>query len=215
MISPQVSRSHYAFGRYMHKRRWASLWHQLDEVIRSGACTVLEIGPGIGLFKAVGNLFGLRVSTLDIDPELQPDHVASVFDMPLPDSSVDAVVAFQMLEHLPYERSLEAFREMARVAEKHVIISLPDAREMWFYSIYIPKVGDFRFMLPKPVRGAREHVFDGQHYWEVNKRGYELSRVLKDFTLDSLRLVRTYRVAEFAYHRFFIFEKLPGDAALS
>lgn len=211
-MNTQVARTHYQFGRYMYKRRWISVWHQLDEVVRTGAKTVLEIGPGPGLFKAVGAIFGLDVKTVDIDPALNPDYVASAMQLPLADNTQDVTVAFQMLEHLPYDMSLAAFREMVRVSSRHIIISLPDAREIWFYSIYIPKVGNFRFMLPKPAGKLKEHAFDGQHYWEVNKRGYELEKIINDLTAQGANLARTFRVGENPYHRFFMFEK--PDAAL-
>ena len=209
-MNTQVARTHYQFGRYMYKRRWISVWHQLDEVVRTGAKTVLEIGPGPGLFKAVGAIFGLDVKTVDIDPALNPDYVASAMQLPLADNTQDVTVAFQMLEHLPYDMSLAAFREMVRVSSRHIIISLPDAREMWFYSIYIPKVGNFRFMLPKPAGKLKEHAFDGQHYWEVNKRGYELEKIINDLTAQGANLARTFRVGENPYHRFFMFEKPAG-----
>ncbi len=61
---------------------------------------------------------GVKIETLDIDLVLNPDYVASVFEMPFNDAQIDVVCAFQMLEHLPYEKSLLAFKEMSRVAKK-------------------------------------------------------------------------------------------------
>ncbi|MBE0449137.1 MAG: methyltransferase domain-containing protein [Actinobacteria bacterium] len=204
----QVDKSHYEFGKYVHKQRWASMWHQLDEVINLNPERVLEIGPGPGLFKAVIGAMGVNVETLDIDPELEPDHVASVFDMPFEDSAFSVVCAFQMLEHLPYEKSLEAFGEMVRVAGKAVVISLPDAATRWPVSIYIPKIGAVKFLIPRPHLRARKHEFDGEHYWEINKAGYSLERITSEFLSSAqVRLANTFRVHENPYHRFFVFEK--------
>lgn len=203
----QVDRSHYDFQRYVGKDRWASLWHQLDEVMRLAPARVLEIGPGPGLFKAVAARLGVVVETLDLDPELRPDHVASATEMPFADASFDVVCAFQMLEHLPYERSLAAFREMLRVARTHVVISLPDARVMWRYAFHLPRRGVVQVLLPKPALGLREHRFDGEHHWEINKRGYALARVVADLTQAGGALEKTYRVPELPYHRFFVFRR--------
>lgn len=79
----QVDKDQYEFLRYMSKARWNSLWHQLDEVIRLKPERVLEIGPGLDVFKNTAGLYGVKVETLDIDPELKPDHVGSATALPL------------------------------------------------------------------------------------------------------------------------------------
>lgn len=207
-MQKQVDKSHYEFRKYVHKNRWASMWHQLDEVIKMNPERVLEVGPGPGLFKAAAGALGVHVETLDIDPELKPDHLASVFAMPFKSGAYDVVCAFQMLEHLPFDKSKEAFEEMTRVASKGVVISLPDAAKRWPISIHVPKIGMVSFLIPKPQLVAPRHDFDGEHYWEINKAGYPLKKVTDLFLkVGSVKLVRTFRVQEYAYHRFFIFEK--------
>lgn len=205
-MKKQVDKAHYEFSRYVDKLRWASMWHQIDEIVKLKPEKVLEIGPGPGIFKATAIAVGLTVETLDIDPELQPDHVASVFEMPFEDGDFDVVCAFQMLEHLPYEASVQAFAEMVRVSRSHVVISLPDARPMWRYQIYVPKLGIYDYLVPRPQLNVPVHVFDGEHYWEINKRAYPLSRVIADFSKNA-RLVKTFRVPENPSHRFFVFER--------
>lgn len=202
----QVDKSHYNFTSYMDKKRWASVWHQIDEVQKLNPNKVLEIGPGPGLFKKIATAFNINVETLDLDRELNPDHAGSATAMPFADSSYDVVCAFQMLEHLPYEISLQAFNEMARVCRNNVVISLPDARTLWRYQLHIPKFGIHDFLIPKPQFKLPVHEFDGEHYWEINKQGYCLSRIISDFS-KKLHLVKTYRVQECSYHRFFIFKK--------
>jgi SAM-dependent methyltransferase len=204
-MKKQVDKEHYEFSRYVDRRRWASMWHQLDEVVRLKPEKVLEIGPGPGIFKATALAIGLVVETLDIDPELNPDHVASVFEMPFEDGAFDVVCAFQMLEHLPYEKSLEAFREMTRVARKGVVISLPDAKILWPLSVYVPKIGDVHLFIPRPTLFPRKHIFDGEHCWEINKRGFSLRKIVKEFDVPGWGLEKTFRGYGNPYHRFFIF----------
>jgi len=207
-MSKQVDKSHYKFESYMGKSRWASVWHQLDEVIKMEPERVLEIGPGPGIFKAAATALGINVETLDIDPELAPDYVGSALQIPLPDASCDVVCAFQMLEHLPWEDGKQAFREMVRVADKGIVVSLPDAAVLWPNSIYIPKIGKFNFFIPRQSVRREVHEFDGEHYWEINKRGYPLKRILREFfEVSSISLLTTYRVHENPYHRFFVFAK--------
>lgn len=206
MTEKQVDISHYDFGRYMTKARWCSIWHQLDEIIRLSPRNVLEIGPGVGLLKRAALSYGISVETLDIDPELKPDHVASVTEMPFPDNHFDLVCAFQILEHVPYEVSLKAFAEIVRVAGRAVIISLPDARVMWRVAAQLPRLGLRQFLIPKPFSKGRKHEFDGEHYWEINKAGYDLEKVERDLSAI-WPLERSYSVPENPYHRFMIFNK--------
>lgn len=206
MTDKQVDRSHYDFARYLGKGRWASVWHQLDEVLRLARGPVLELGPGPGLFKALGTHLGLHIETVDLDPELRPDHVASALALPFADGAYDTACAFQVLEHLPYDEALAAFAELRRVARGHVVISLPDARGAWRYVVHVPRVGAVERLFERPVLGLREHRFDGEHHWEVNTRGHGLERVLADFSLGC-ELLKTYRVPEMPYHRFFVFRR--------
>ena len=215
-MKKQVDKSHYKFSCYVDKLRWISIWHQLDEVIKLNPGNVLEVGPGPGLFKGAAKSLGVHVETLDLDPELEPDHVASVFDIPFEDNAFDVVCAFQMLEHLPFDQSLLAFRELVRVAKNAVVISLPDAATRWPISIHVPKVGLVQFSLPRPRLVALKHKFDGEHYWEINKAGYSFKHVKKEL-LDCgmVSLLKTFRVHENPYHRIFVFEKENNNKGCS
>lgn len=202
----QVDAFHYRYELYMDKARWASGWHQLDEVIRIGPKNVLEIGPGPGVFKQACRAFGVNVETLDIDSALNPDFVGSAMALPFADASYDVVCAFQVLEHLPYEIALQAFSEMTRVSRRNVVLSLPDAKRVWQYRFHIPTLGSYTLLVPRPAFKLEKHEFNGEHYWEVNKQGYDLARIIQDFSKFSV-LVRTYRVFENPYHRLFVFER--------
>jgi SAM-dependent methyltransferase len=205
-MAKQVDKAHYGFSTYVDKLRWASLWHQLDEVMSQKPSSVLEVGPGPGLFKAAATALGLHVETMDVDSELNPDHICSALKMPFEEGSFDVVCAFQMLEHMPFEQSLEAAREMSRVARKAVIVSLPDAKRCIPVSVRLPTIGSIYWHIPRPSLRTGTHQFNGQHYWEVNKAGNKLRRVsdaLQKVTRKPLR--KTFRVPEHPYHRFFVF----------
>ncbi len=208
----QVDPDHYRFDRYMSQARWNSVWHQINEVQALRPENVLEVGPGAGVFQQAARLYGLKVETLDLDPALNPDHVGGVTRMPLEDNAYDVVCAFQVLEHLPYEDSLRGFAEMNRVARRFVVISLPDAKKVWRFRIHVPRFANRTFMIDKPFFKPRKHKFDGEHYWELNKEGFDLARVSKDLAAVCT-LCHTFRVFEFPYHRFFLFEKRSSESS--
>jgi len=171
----QVDKSHYQFNRYMHKRRWISSWYQLKELMSVQSQKILEVGPGSGVFKQIASMSGVDVKTFDIDEELHPDYIGSVLQMPFENEAFETVCAFQMLEHLPYEHSLKAFQEFKRISSKNIIISLPDARRVWTWIIQLPW-GTIEVFIPKPQIRPEKHIFKGQHYWEINKRGFPLKK---------------------------------------
>jgi len=202
MMTKQVDRTHYDFTKYVDKARWCSIWHQIDEVQRLKPDRVLEIGPGPGIFKAIGTHVGINIETLDIDPDLQPDHVASALELPFEDASFDVVCAFQMLEHLPYQQALQVLREMKRVSRGHVVISLPETRSPWLYRLHIPSRGQRDFLVRLPRRLVH-HKFDGEHYWELNTSQVPHRRFSRDLCSIGT-LIRSFSVHENTYHRFFV-----------
>lgn len=206
--SRQVDPSHYAFSSYMDKKRWTSVWHQVDEVMSFQPERVLEVGPGLGLFKAVAGVHGVKVETFDIDPELKPDHVGSVLSMPFVDGAFDVVCAFQMLEHLEYADALRAATEMGRVAKRGLVISLPEAPRRYPVQITVPRLGLVTWQVPRLYLRPIPNVFDGQHYWEVGRAGFSISRVATEFSAAcSMTLERQYLVPENPRHRFFVFRQ--------
>jgi SAM-dependent methyltransferase len=204
----QVKKTHYSFKKYFHLRRWQSLWHQLDEILACSPNRILEIGPGVGILKNILKCFEVTVETVDLDSDLAPDYILSVLDLPFDDESYDCVCAFQMLEHIPFHESLRAFGEMVRVSKKYIIISLPDAQPMWTFEINLPLIGRHIIQTKNLFRLKNKiHQFDGQHYWEVNKKGYSLFKILDEFSKFDVTLEKTYRVERNLYHRFFVFKK--------
>jgi len=207
-MKKQVEESHYSFGSYVTPKRWMSIWNQLDQVLSFSPSHVLEIGPGRGLFKAVVERYGIAVETVDIDSALAPDYVAKASALPLPSRSVDVACAFQVLEHMPFKESLRALSELCRVARKGVVLSLPDCKTRWPISITVPRLGLVRLSVPRPFYKHPPHAFDGQHYWEIGKRGYELPSVTEALNSASEGFgVRTFSVHEHPYHRFFVFTR--------
>src|SRR4051812_39743441 len=98
MAGVQVPTAHYDWSHYNRKGRWASYWHQVDEVLATRAGTCLEIGTGSGEVRDALRRFGVEVTAIDIDADLGPQLVGDVRDLPCEDGSFDVVLASQVLE---------------------------------------------------------------------------------------------------------------------
>lgn len=84
---------------------------------------VIDAAPGI-------NLTGCDVSeaALKIAASANPEArfvAGSVVELPFPDRSFDVVGCFEVLEHLPGDLPRTALAEMARVARRAVVLSVP------------------------------------------------------------------------------------------
>jgi hypothetical protein len=167
---------------------------------------VIEVGVGAGVLQFLLERAGVDVRTLDFDEDLNPDIVGSVTDIPEPTNSVDAVVGFQVLEHLPFEKFVPSLREMKRVAENYVMISLPDVSRYYRFDNWFPVLGHVKFELRVPRINPPEHEYDGQHYWEMGKKGYSTERVKENIQTADLQIEDSYRPWEYGYHHFFVLE---------
>ena len=206
MMKLQVPTSHYFTDGYDSFERFVSYWHQINELRLLKPESILEVGPGN---KFVANYLkgrGYNVTTLDIDPALSPDVLGSVLAMPLQNASFDVVACFEVVEHLPYELFGVALQEIHRVARRYAVLSIPDTMRDYWIDIKLPKIPSIRRMWSRPGAGS-SHQFDGEHYWEIGKKGYPLSRILREMTRIGFRVVKTWRVFENTYHRFFVLEK--------
>jgi len=203
----QVDPGHYFNKSYDTKERFISYWHQINEIMELNPKKVLEIGVGNGFVSKYLKERGVNVITLDIDERLKPDAVGSVLDIPFSESSFDVVTCYEVLEHLPYENFKKALSEIFRVSKSYAILSLPDASRVYRLYVHIPKVGIIKKLIPLPRYDRRIHKFDGEHYWEIGKAGYPLNKITKDIESVRFNIVKTYRVFEYPYHRFFVLKK--------
>jgi hypothetical protein len=205
---PQVDKAHYGFESYLDLRRLSSIWVQLKVLHSLQVDSILEVGPGNGLMKTIGKLYGFNISTFDFDPELKPDYVGSATELLFADDSFDVVCAFQMLEHLPFEQSLFAFSRMSQVARENVLISLPNCSRAWSLNGSIPIFGRISWLISNPFYRKRSAKFDGEHYWEIGKKDFDLSNVISSFEAASeMTFQREFRNPYNPYHHFILFGK--------
>lgn len=197
--------TNYFISDYEDKNRWMSYWHQINEISGFHPESVLVVGKGSGLVSEYLKLSGIKTVTLDIDESLNPDIVASVLNMPLKDNEFDAVLCAQVLEHLPYEDFSKALSEIRRVTRNSVIVSLPHFGPAIKFLFKFPIFPEMKFMIKLPY--PKKHVFKGEHYWEIGKRGYPLNKIKTEIKKSGLIVMNDYLVFENPLHHFFILKK--------
>jgi SAM-dependent methyltransferase len=115
----------------------------LDAVITQPRASVLEVGAGSG--GAMHTFLARHPDAKAVAMELSPVSIraaraaptalravaGNALDLPFRDRSIDAVVAFEVLEHVPdVARALD---EMLRVVRRpgHIVIGLPNHASLW------------------------------------------------------------------------------------
>lgn len=204
----QVNSNHYFNESYDSKKRFISYWHQINEIISLNPREGLEIGIGNGFVRNYLKEKGVKIKTLDIDKKLNPDAAGSVLEIPFIDESFEVVACYEVLEHLPYNEFPKALKEIHRVSRKHAVLSLPDVTTVYRINIELPRIRPIKRLINHPFHRPARHVFDGEHYWEIGKASYPLKRVELDIIRSGLKIIKTYRIFEFYYHRFFVLEKV-------
>ena len=209
-MKQQVSPDHYNNPSYDSKSRFINYWHQINEIISLDPQKVLEIGIGNSFVCNYLMTKSFNIKTLDIDKYLKPDVVGTVFNIPIKDNSFDVLYCCEVLEHLNYSYFKQSLMEVGRVSQKYVVLSLPDVTTVFKINIEFPflRKHQIKKLLQHPFCRPKQHIFDGQHYWEIGKADYPLKRIKLDIGQSGFNIIRTYRAFESHYHRLFLLEKL-------
>jgi hypothetical protein len=209
MSETQVTKEHYEFKSYGFEGRFISYYHQLHEVLSQKPSSILEVGVGDRVFGSfILQNTEVAYTSVDIAEDLHPDILGSITALPLPNKSHDVVCAFEVLEHIPFEEFELAVSELCRVARKSVVISIPHFGPMIAFSLKIPFIPLIQLAIKVPV--PKTHIFNGQHYWELGKSGYPISRIRKAL-LKYGKIEKDFVPFNSFYHHFFVLS--PHDTS--
>jgi hypothetical protein len=204
-MSKQVDRHAYRFEWYTGLDRWSSYHYQLRELLALKPRSVLEIGVGDGVVRQyLKTRTNIAYTSLDVADDLGADVMGDVRNMPFEPASFDVTCAFEVLEHLPFEDFESALGELVRAARTHVLISLPHFGPPVKFLLKLPFFPELRFAFKIPY--PKEHAFNGQHYWEIGKKGYPASRIRAALSKHG-EIIREFVPFENQYHHFFVLQK--------
>ncbi len=195
---------------YLSKDRFISYHHQLRliSLLGSQVKNILEIGIFNSLLTHILHCSGYEVMTADIDPNLQPDIIVDLAtDFTLPQDKFDAIVLFQILEHLPYEQFEQALRKLAQATKKFLVISIPYNTQfitLQVKSSYLLRPKHLSLKIPK---FWSQKPICNQHYWEMGLKGYSKKRIFNSIEATGLTVKHEFIDPTHPYHYFLILEK--------
>jgi hypothetical protein len=204
----QVEKAHYDIQTYGFEGRFVSYHYQLKEVLQRKPSSILEIGVGDKVFGSfIKNNTDVTYTSVDIAEDLKPDIVASVTALPLEANSYSCVVAFEVLEHIPFEMFISSLGEMMRVASEYVIISLPHFGPPVQFLCKIPFLPKVQFSFKIPW--SKVHVWNGQHYFEIGKKEYS-TKVIRSLLEKVGDIEKDFVPFNSQYHHFYVLKKRKG-----
>jgi len=240
-MNPQVKKEHYFRKKYDDLNRFISYFYQIDlvrqlcdadlrinadqriadkEYQQSASSAfypqnphhILEIGKGNGTVSDYLKKLGFRVTTCDFDESLEPDYVADIRKLPFSDNKFDGVLAYEILEHLPFEELPAALSELRRVTKKYVFLSLPYRSTGFEFILKFPLIRslckknflDFFVRIPLKFGGLKS---SGQHHWEIDGVKFPPRKLRRVFS-GYFKIVKEFRPPLNYYHYFFVLEKL-------
>lgn len=193
--------------KYLHRNRWISYWYQFKEAVSLDSKVVLEVGPGNGIVANLLKNNGIDVKTIDLDRGNNPDYAEDISsNLSISENCFDTVLCCEVLEHLPYSKFSSALKNMWKISRKNVIITLPyTSKGTIKIRIHIPltSVSYLKLFTPFP----HKHIIEGEHYWEIGKEGYPLSKILGDIEKIGFKIKNHYPIYENPYHYMIICEK--------
>ncbi|MBT5739542.1 class I SAM-dependent methyltransferase, partial [Candidatus Woesearchaeota archaeon] len=207
-IEQKVGKSHYK--NYDDFNRFISYFNQIESIKKTNPDNILEIGVGNNTLSTYLRSKGFDLTTCDFDESLKPDIVADIRKLPFEENQFDTVVAFEILEHLKFKEFEGCLKQLHKVSNKYVIISLPYSGiylEILIRFPWIKKIikKDFiRIFLSVPLI---THKFRcKQHYWEVGRKGFSKNKVRKLFKKDFI-IKEDFRLPISPHHWMLILKK--------
>ena len=196
----------YDKGSYNNKARWISYYWQYRIAYVYKFKSVLDVGAGNMIPDNAIKQMGVDVKTVDFNHYLKPDYVASVEKLPLPDASFDAVTAYEILEHLPFDKFVSNLKELKRVAQRYVVVGLPDQRRTLInFQLKLPFTKYLGWMIRIPRFSS---IPDStHHYFEIGMDGYPLRKIIKAIESSGLKIVEHYTTCDEPTSHYFIMTK--------
>jgi Methyltransferase domain len=214
---PQIDSDIYFSRHYLSPERFVGFSEQVNAVVDSANDsdngraieTIAEIGKGSGVTAAILREFGFDLSTIDFDPAVKPDIVASILDLESEiNRQFDAVLCFEVLEHIRFEDVPQALQNLKAITGKKLFISLPYAGVTFKWQMLMAKYRSISLTLSKriPMFWAR-HRFNGEHYWEPGKRGFSLGKIEQLFR-ENFKIKKRWFHPDNEVHVFYCLEPI-------
>ena len=119
----------------INENRFSSLFMQIKSVTNlSNIKNILEIGPGNQFFSTIIKMLGYEIKTNDIKKRTNPNYLGDIREIKI-EEKFDLVVAFEVLQHIPFNELKSTLIKLGNISDKYILISLPYQVHSFNFSI--------------------------------------------------------------------------------
>jgi SAM-dependent methyltransferase len=189
------------------EEHWRLYWRQ--QKIMEGLVVpnqhVLELGIGTGFTANYLRSKGVRITTVDIDPDKKPDIIANIANYNF-EGQFDHVLGYEVFEHIPFERFEElTARFAAGICQGFLFLSVPRNERVWARGTFrLPKLGERSF----EITTRKRKITSGHHFWEVDYGEVTMNKFEWTLRQAGFRIFRKEKV----FSRLFYALKSPDQS---
>jgi len=202
-----LTRQAYFTSDYFSMPILCSFAHQLNFIHGMQPTSAIEIGVGNGFVSTYLRRSGLNITTVDINPALEPDICAPLSEVREKiEQPVDLVICCEVLEHMPLAELDENLDHLQSLGNR-LFLTLPNSHKTYGVAglWYLPKLGfrvfDWIFNSPS------KRKLDGTpHFWEVGYQSECTRKAIVNRLKKRYDKVSSGRFALNPYHIWFIAE---------
>jgi SAM-dependent methyltransferase len=201
----KLSKDIYFSENYFSMHQLSSLIHQLNHIYKLKPSSVLEIGIGNGFVSSFLRKAGIDVFTVDINPNLSPDIVSPISELPskLVEKKFDLVVCCEVLEHMPFE-DFEKSIKIFKLYSENLFLTLP-SYDAWFGIsgfLKLPKylnLFQFGFKINK-----KKNLIESEHFWELGSCRETSRKNIKEILSSQYNYIEHGTFELNCYHEYYI-----------
>jgi len=213
-----IPREYYGFSFYVSKERMVTYWHQVNEILPQKPDRLLEVGIGNGIVSAILKVYGIKVTTADINESLAPDVVVSIteLDSSFKQGEFPLVLCSRVLQHLPYDKFETAIKQLYYVTNNYILLTLPVETLRVYVSFRVTGKRSSTISIPLPLFLKRiiskviklDQKSETQNFWKINHARHTSMNNILGILEKYFKIEKAYQVPEDKSHAFFVLKKL-------
>lgn len=204
--------SRYYNESYFREETFDSMVFQLVEIYKLKPKRILEVGIGNGFVSNFLRKAGFDVTTVDINPNLNPDFVggfdelSSFFDK----EQFDLVLCAEVLEHLPFETFENNVKNLVEMSSKYLFVTIPRAHKTFLnlkFNITI-RAKIFRIVKWRPwiYFSVPKKKISNLHHWEVDHSQQTKISKIKQILDKYAQKIQVGVIRRNHYHQYFLYK---------